>query len=173
MQVRIINWRGETAIHFILIRRFASKFSCTVKLPGGFKERLIELWVTWDVLTDPQGRKTYVTANSPMLEYSGPTHHKFPNSEKMVLADCRGFDIIKPLSENTCMWTRVQQVDLKILGLPKSFFDIVARHELGYSNEVQEKYRRNEAVVDRERLDALAEKVRNATYNTLLSLRIC
>ncbi|GMI14487.1 hypothetical protein TrLO_g4880 [Triparma laevis f. longispina] len=160
--------RGERKIWRELDGSRSMQFSSTVKLPGGFKERLIELWVTWDVLTDPQGCKTYVTANSPMLEYSGPTHHKFPNSEKMVLADCRGFDIIKPLSENTCVWTRVQQVDLKISVLPKSFFDIVARHELGYSNEVQEKYRRNEAVVDRERLDALAEKMRLRRNQPLL-----
>ena len=39
---------------------------------------------------------------------------------------------------------------------------MIARHELNFTNAVTEKFRRNEDVVDRERLNALAEKMRKS-----------
>ena len=87
------------------------------------------------------------------------TNHIAPGTEKMVAATSKGIYIVKELTDNTCEWTRIQQVDFKVK-LPKKLLHLAATQQLGWANEVQEKFRRNGKVVDQERVDALAEVMR-------------
>ncbi|GMH91106.1 hypothetical protein TL16_g11959 [Triparma laevis f. inornata] len=81
-------------------------------------------------------------------------------SEKTTLGSSRGVHLIKELSHNACEWTRAQQGDLKIPGLPMAMMDFVAKQQLAWSNQLKEQYRRNGKEVDRERRNAMAEVMR-------------
>ena len=121
----------------------------SASLPGGFQDRLFEVWITWDAFTDADGRHTYVMAATPFENYVG-THHEVPGSENMIQATTRGVHIVRELTENTCEWTRVQQGDLNITGLPRKVLDFVAKQQLGAADVMKEKFRRNGLEVDRE-----------------------
>ena len=71
----------------------------------------------------------------------------------------RGVLVVKELTENTCMWTRAQQVDLKI-ALPANIIDFAAKQQLAFANRLQEEFRRNGKEIDRERVVDLAGKMR-------------
>ena len=95
-----------------------------------------------------------------MAEYNDlVTHHKVSWSLNMTVGSSKGIYIIKELTDNTCEWTRIQQVDFKVK-LPKKLLHLAATQQLGWANEVQEKFRRNGKVVDQERVDFLAEVMR-------------
>ncbi|GMH72175.1 hypothetical protein TrLO_g7138 [Triparma laevis f. longispina] len=128
----------------------------SVALPGGFKDRLFESWVTWEELINEEGQRTFIIAFAPMETYEG-THHEVTGAEKMVKATTKGVYIVKELTKNTCECTRVQQVDFKISSaLPASVLDLIVKKQLGRANEMQEKFRRNGKEVDKERVAALA-----------------
>ena len=66
--------------------------------------------------------------------------------------------IVKEITQNTCEWTWVQQVDLKI-SIHAKLLDIAARQQLSWANELQEKFRRNGKEVDREKVAALVKVI--------------
>ncbi|GMH78176.1 hypothetical protein TrLO_g2562 [Triparma laevis f. longispina] len=135
------------------------QYSRSFSLPGGFNDRLLELWMTWVAEENEGGGRTFIIANTDIEDYGG-TRNKV-SDEKMTRASSRGVIIIKELTENTCEWTRVQQVDLKFTKvMPSSVLDFLIKQHLGWANEMQEQFRRNGKRVDRERLVALSEVMR-------------
>ena len=95
-----------------------------------------------------------------MAEYNDlVTYHNVSGSENMTAATSKGIYIIKELTDNTCEWTRIQQVELNVK-LPKRLLDFMAKHHLGWANELQEEFRRNGKVVDQEGVEALAKVMR-------------
>lgn len=104
---------------------------------------------------DANGRQTFIIAWCPLEKYTG-MQHKVSGTEKMHKASTRGVHIVKELNKNTCEWTWVHQVNLKI-SMPVKVMDIGAKQELGKANVLQEKFRRNRKEVDREGIGALAE----------------
>ncbi|GMH79820.1 hypothetical protein TrLO_g13491 [Triparma laevis f. longispina] len=135
------------------------QYSRSVNLPGGFQDRYLELWMTWSVFTDEDGRRTFVLANAPIEDYGG-MRHSVPGTEKLQRAISRGVLIAKELTDNTCEFTRCQQVDLKIKVLPVKVLDFVVKSHLGWANQLREEFRRNGRKVDRERVDHLAKIMR-------------
>ncbi|GMH67111.1 hypothetical protein TrLO_g1850 [Triparma laevis f. longispina] len=77
----------------------------------------------------------------------------------MVQGASKGVYIINELTENTCEWTRAQQVDLKITVLPANILVFLAKKELAWANQLQEKFRRNGKEVDLEVVAALTGKI--------------
>ena len=71
-------------------------------------------------------------------------------------ATSRGVYIVKEITKNTCEWTWVQQIDLKIT-IHARLLDIAAGQTLGWANDYQERFRRNGKEVDQEGVAALAE----------------
>ncbi|GMH77977.1 hypothetical protein TL16_g07607 [Triparma laevis f. inornata] len=133
------------------------QYSLSLWLPGGFNERLFESFITWEKIVDADGRRTLIIAFSPLHTYTG-THYKVEGANNMVEATSKGVYIVKELTENTCEWTRAQQVNLNI-SLPANMLDFLAKQQLGWANEYQEDYRRNGNEVDREIRVALARKM--------------
>ncbi|GMH59100.1 hypothetical protein TrST_g13015, partial [Triparma strigata] len=118
-------------------------YSVSVRLPGAFSDRLFRAWLTWDQLIQGDGRKTFVIAMSPIEDYEG-TIPVLPESAKnLKMATSKGVFIVKEITDNTCEFTRAQMVDLKVKQLPANMMDILAKQELEWANEVQEKFRRN------------------------------
>ncbi|GMH67615.1 hypothetical protein TL16_g04726 [Triparma laevis f. inornata] len=156
------------------------KYTTSVALPGGFQARVFEeriytivlyicvysntsslyqTWMTWEEKIDEEGRHTFIIAWAPFETYEG-TYHEVAWAKKMHEATSRGVHIVKELTENTCEWTRAQQADLKFSSaMPVSLLDRVAKKELAWANEYQEKFRRNGKEVDGERVAALAGKM--------------
>ncbi|GMH68801.1 hypothetical protein TrLO_g1825 [Triparma laevis f. longispina] len=135
------------------------QYSISVGLPGGFQDRFIQIWITWEKLIDEEGWGTFIIAFAPLKTYKG-THHEVSGAEKMVEATSKGVFIIKELTENTCEWTRAQQGDLKFSSrIPASMVDLIVKKQLGRAYEVQEKFRRNGKAVDRDREAALAREM--------------
>ena len=113
----------------------------SVSLPGGFQDRVLKSWYTWDVRVEADGSRTYIIAFCPLEKYSGE-HLSVPAAEKMKAGTSRGVYIIREVTENTCEWTKVQQSDLKISGLPGNMVDfVVKQHLFGDAKELQEKVR--------------------------------
>ncbi|GMH90953.1 hypothetical protein TL16_g11919 [Triparma laevis f. inornata] len=133
----------------------SQQYTRSFSLPG-FKDRIFEAWQTWDVTVDADGRQTFIIAISPLDKYKGTTRHKVAMDKSMVKATSRGVYVIKELTENTCEWTRAQQFDLNIAGVPLRVANIIAKEELKKANKTQEKFRRNGKEVDRETMNALA-----------------
>ncbi|GMH56674.1 hypothetical protein TrST_g10865 [Triparma strigata] len=131
----------------------------SLSLPG-FQDRFFHTWLTFQRLTDEQGRQIFILVLAPFDEYQGETCHQVADSEKMILGTTRGVHIIKEITENTCEWTKVQQADLKISVLPEYLIDFLARQQLGKVNEVQEKFKRNGHEVDQEVANAFKKIMR-------------
>ena len=132
---------------------------------------MFESWITFEERVEADGRRTYIIAICPLEEYKG-TKHEVDGAKKMHEATSRGVHIVKELTENTCEWTRVQQVDLKITALPATVLDITARQHLGWANEYQERFRRNWKEVDREGVAALAKVIKERRGVALLEDQI-
>ncbi|GMH76095.1 hypothetical protein TL16_g06968 [Triparma laevis f. inornata] len=138
----------------------AQQFIRSISLPGGLKDRLFEVWMTWDARTEADGRHTFIVAISPLSEYKGKTKPMVPGTEKMVRALTRGVYFIKELTKSTCQWTRAQQVDLKVSMMSTGMMDYFAKQHLGWANVLQKKYRRNGNEVDRENSCAIIKMMR-------------
>ncbi|GMI09905.1 hypothetical protein TrLO_g15291 [Triparma laevis f. longispina] len=136
-------------------------------LPGAFKDRVFSVWITWDVVKNDFGRQTFIIAICPMAEYNG-TRHRVPGDENMMDASSRGVHIFKEISENTCEWTWAQQADLRFSNMPKSLMDFLAKQNLAWADEVQEKYRRNGKEVDKEKRLVAANTVRELKNTSLI-----
>ncbi|GMH98950.1 hypothetical protein TrVE_jg3047 [Triparma verrucosa] len=130
----------------------------SLSLPG-VQDRIFHTWLTWKRLMDEDGRETFIIALSPFVEYHGATCHEVEGAEKLFDATTKGVHIVKKVTENTCEWTHVQQVDLKISVLPEYLVDYIAKQQLGKANELQEKFRRNGKEVDQEGAAALAKVI--------------
>ncbi|GMH82652.1 hypothetical protein TrST_g12211 [Triparma strigata] len=135
------------------------QYARAIKLPGGFKDRLFDIWLTWDLLIGDDGRKTYIIAFAPIEKYAG-TRNKVSGAAKKIRADSTGVHIVRELTGNTCEWTRAQQVDLKFKVMPSGVLDFLAKQHLGWADDMQEKFRRNGKVVDREAIEYLAKVMR-------------
>ncbi|GMH96230.1 hypothetical protein TrST_g8697 [Triparma strigata] len=135
-------------------------------MPGGFQSRLIQVWITWDEIVEADGRKTYVIAISPIQEYRG-TRHSIKTG-KMVCADSRGVYVIKEVTENTCEWTWVQNVNLKISVLPANAMDFIAMQQLFWADEVHEQHRRNDREVDMEYVQGLLNDMKSSRGRPLM-----
>lgn len=133
----------------------SSQYALSISLPGGFQDRIFSTWITWEI-TEVLGCPTFIIAYASMDVYSG-THHSFSGAEYMTKATARGAHIIRKLTENTCEWTRVQQVDLRMSGVPNRILDFLAKRQLELSNKLQKKFRRNGREVDRERVHAVVD----------------
>ena len=94
------------------------------------------------------------------MQYQGETHSCVDGTEHVVRGVSSGVHRIKELTDNTCEWTRVQRVDLKVKGMPKAVVQVITKNQLGFANEIQELYRRNGKEVDREKMDALTQIMR-------------
>ena len=122
-----------------------------------------------------------------MEDYNG-THHEVTGAEKCVEATSRGVQVIKELTDNTSLWIRAQQADLKLSSaIPSSVIgeklvvdpachsaafltrytaaallvsELVVMKEMASSNVCQDKYRRNGKEVDLERVAALSQVMR-------------
>ncbi|GMH84308.1 hypothetical protein TL16_g09884 [Triparma laevis f. inornata] len=132
------------------------QYSCSVSLPGGFQDRLFSGWLTWARRTNKDGRATYIIAITPIEEYCG-TKYRIEGAEDFMGATSKGVYVIREITENTCEWTRVQNVDLKLTSIPVSILEFYTVNELNWANDVQEKYKRNNKDVDRERVESIAE----------------
>ena len=110
----------------------------------GFQDRIFHTWLTWKRLIGEDGRKTFIIAFESFNMYEGETFHDVVGTEKMQEAVTRGIHIIKETTENTCEWTKVQQVDLKLSVLPEYLIDFLVKQQLGKANEEQEKVRSGE-----------------------------
>ncbi|GMH61177.1 hypothetical protein TL16_g03202 [Triparma laevis f. inornata] len=145
----------------------AMQYSRSINLPGGFQDRFFQAWITWDIISDGSGRRTFVIAFAPLKEYEG-TQYDVPGAENMMQATSRGVYVVRELTENTCEWTRAQQVDLNIVALPAYMLDFLAKQQLAPGNEIQQKFRRNGREVDRETRDALAAVMREQRGRPLM-----
>ncbi|GMI15877.1 hypothetical protein TrLO_g12096 [Triparma laevis f. longispina] len=56
------------------------QYTTSVGLPGGFQDRLFELWIMWEELLDKEGRRTFIIAFAPLETYKG-THHEVAGAE--------------------------------------------------------------------------------------------
>ncbi|GMH69388.1 hypothetical protein TL16_g05146 [Triparma laevis f. inornata] len=124
----------------------------------GATDRIFNTWITWDELEVGGGgnsKRAFVIVISPIEEYKG-TKHKVSGAEKMKAASTRGVYIIKELTWNTCEWTSRS----KVLVVARERVGFLSKQELSWANVVQEKFKRNEKEVDRERVAFLAEKMR-------------
>ena len=130
------------------------QYTNSVKFPQGLAHRFFESWISWDVRTSTDGLKEYVIAIAPIEEYTG-THYNLKGTERMVRGLSRGLHVVKELTENTCEWSRVLMVDIKI-ALPKAILDMLSRSNLVWANQLQEEFKRNGNMVDRERRLSLA-----------------
>ncbi|GMH72306.1 hypothetical protein TrLO_g5595 [Triparma laevis f. longispina] len=102
------------------------QYTTSLGLPGGFKDRLLESWFTWEETIGRDGRHTFIIAIAPLETYEG-THHEIVGAKNMVKATTTGVFVVKELTENTCEWTRAQQGDLKFSSaMPASVSDFVA-----------------------------------------------
>ncbi|GMH74562.1 hypothetical protein TL16_g06498 [Triparma laevis f. inornata] len=155
------NKKNNVAIHEVwnnLDGTRGLQYTRSVSLPGGFQDRVFEAWITWERSIGFDGLATFIVAFTPLEKYSG-THHKAAGSEKMQMATTRGVYVVKELTENTCEWTRAQQVDLKI-SLPANVLNFVATQEMAWANKIQDTFRRNGKEVDVERIAAVAERMK-------------
>lgn len=116
-------------------------YSVSVRLPGAFNDRLFRAWLTWEQIIEGDGRKTFVIAMSPIEDYQGTIPVLPKGAKSMKMATSKGVFIVKGITDNTCEFTRAQMVDLKVKQLPANMMDILAKQELGWANEVQEKVR--------------------------------
>ena len=134
----------------------------TVVLPGGFQDRVFDIWHTWDTFVDKNdGRQIYITVSSPITEYPG-TRHKLNFPESTIFGTFRNLNIIKQLTENTCEWTRALSADFKFGAMmPQSVLNFISLHEIGRSTELYEKYRRNGREVDREKRAEVVKTIRS------------
>ncbi|GMH92016.1 hypothetical protein TrST_g565 [Triparma strigata] len=130
------------------------QYTRSVSLPGGFKDRLFESWITFEERVEADGRRTYIIAWCPLEKYKG-THHRVDGAEMLQKATTRGVYIVRELTDNTCEWTWAQQVDMKI-ALPARALVMYATKSLARANKLQDMFRRNGKAVDRERVEALA-----------------
>ncbi|GMI18506.1 hypothetical protein TrLO_g14860 [Triparma laevis f. longispina] len=161
------NVRQSEHKRFKEIRKVFKNIDCTrglqysrsMKLPGGLIDRLFEVWITWDIVVNPDGRKTYIVAITPLKEYKG-THHKVDGAEKMQDATSKGVYVVKEISSHTCEWTRAQQIDLKLPSFPTRLLNFLAKQHLKWADEVQTMYMRNPKEVDLERTAVLAGVIR-------------
>ena len=82
---------------------------CTtcVKFPHGVSNRYFECWITWEARTLEDGSKEYVIVFVPMSDYVG-THHNLKGTDGMIKGLSKGVQVVKELTENTCVWTKVQ-----------------------------------------------------------------
>ncbi|GMH70055.1 hypothetical protein TrLO_g14469 [Triparma laevis f. longispina] len=143
------------------------QYSKSVSIPGGFKDRLFELWITWEERVETDGRRIFIITISDIVNYHG-TRHTTVGGDKMLKGLSKGLNIFKELTNNTCEWMRAQQVDLKISVITSNMADFFAKQELGWANDVQEHFRRNGKEVDRERGVALAEIMRGRRGKPLM-----
>jgi len=150
---------GETKLEYACNVVLGTQFIRTVNLPG-FIERIFEVWFTWEQIVNETGRRVYVIAFAPLEKYQGETHSCVDGTEHVVRGVSSGVHRIKELTDNTCEWTRVQRVDLKVKGMPKAVAQVITKNQLGFANEIQELYRRNGKEVDREKMDALTQIMR-------------
>jgi len=134
------------------------QYTNSVSLPGGFQDRVFNTRFTWVERVEADGRRTFIIAFCP-LEKNEETYYNVDGAEQMYNATIVGAHIFSYVTKHTCEWTWVQQVDLKI-SLPARVMDIVAKQQLRKANDKQEKFRRNGKEVDREKVTALAEVVR-------------
>ncbi|GMH95294.1 hypothetical protein TL16_g13121 [Triparma laevis f. inornata] len=138
------------------------QFTNTVVLPGGFQDRVFDIWHTWDSFVDKNdGRQVYITVSAPMTEYPG-TRHKLKFPENTIFGTFRNLNIIKQLTENACEWTRALTADYKFVAImPQSVLDFISLHEVGRSTEQYEKFRRNGREVDREKRAEVVKTIRS------------
>ena len=118
------------------------EFSLSVRLPSGFQSRLFQSWYTWEGRTEADGRKIYIVSYIPLQEYKG-TRHEITGDQRMVRAGIRGVYIVKELTDNTCEWTWAQQLDLKIKAMTKKLLAFIVWQQLGWVDEMYEKFKRN------------------------------
>ncbi|GMI12302.1 hypothetical protein TrLO_g650 [Triparma laevis f. longispina] len=129
------------------------QYTRSESLPGGFKDRVFDVWITWNVLTSEDGKRTFIMAATPLSDWGGT---KYGWEGKFMKASTRGVHIIKEVTEQTCEWTKSLQGDLKIPNLPRTILDFVAKQQLKSANEMWEKYKRNGREVDVEKCEYLA-----------------
>ena len=139
----------------------SSQFSTCVKF-STFSPRVFESWITWEARILDDGRKEYVVAFVPMDEYAGEYHNTREiykqQLKKCVRGTTRAIYVVTELAKNTCVWTRLQSVDVKA-GLPKTLVEMMIKSHLAWANEVQAKYRRNGKVIDTENIDAFTKMI--------------
>ncbi|GMH56376.1 hypothetical protein TrST_g4156 [Triparma strigata] len=133
------------------------QYATSVKFPGTFQNRLFDSWITWD-LREVDGRRQALIAMAPISEYGG-TRKRIPDSEKLIEATSKAIWIISEVTENTCLWRRCQQVDLKTGVLPKKVLGYLATNQLDWTNEMQEFFSRNGKKVDGEVQKQLVENI--------------
>ncbi|GMH79606.1 hypothetical protein TrST_g7877 [Triparma strigata] len=116
----------------------------------------------------PLSLPTFKTGNQDVedLEYKG-TRHEITGDQRMVRAGIRGVYIVKELTDNTCEWTWAQQLDLKIKAMTKKLLAFIVWQQLGWVDEMYEKFKRNGMEVDRENREVLI-KVMKARRGTPL-----
>ena len=83
------------------------QYTKCVKFPQGVSNRYGECWITWEARMLEDGRKEYTIAIVPMSDYVG-THHSLKGTEGMIKALSKGVHVVKELTKNTCVWTRIQ-----------------------------------------------------------------
>ena len=85
----------------------------------------------------------------------GPTLHQHSGTENCVKGQSRGLFTITAMTPNTCFFHRIQRVNI-MAKLPQPIMIMFAKAHLGWANDLQEQFRRNGKVVDREVNQAVA-----------------
>ena len=133
-------------------------YSAGVHLPAPLQARIFQNWMSWKSEQGDANKLRYIIGLSTLDEYRGTKDEEFDRN-KYTLGATKGIYVIEEVSENVCRWTRIQSADMQ-LSLPASVLNLLSKQLLKKANEVQEKYRRNGKVVDKEVRDVLVEIMR-------------
>jgi len=153
------NIDGTRSLHFTL----------TVHFPSPFTSRLFETWQTWSEIKSKNGLKKYAMGVVPIKEYPG-SYENNAGDHKFTIGQTTGVYIIQEVAPNVCRWTRIQNVELNVK-LPQSALNFLNKTQLGWANEVQERFRRNDGVVDKELRDALIQRTIGVSEEAARELR--
>lgn len=110
------------------------------------------------------GKRRILIGLVPLDQYRGRKDIVNRDS-RFVKGETTGIYIIEEISPNVCMWTRIQNFDVKA-SLPAKALNFIAKIQLGWADDVREKYRRNGKIVDKEVRNVLVVKMREGVELT-------
>ena len=129
------------------------------KLPPPYLPRIFDVWRCWKKVVNNDGTIGYKLAISPIKNYTGTIESLPGGNQHFTPGESMGFFTIREITKNTCELVRTQNIDLHMI-LPKAIFAYIAKTNLAWANEIQEKYRRNEKKVDMENRSLILKRMR-------------
>ena len=135
-----------------------------VYFPSPMQDRLFHSWTSWREIDSEDGKKRFVVGIVPLDRFQG-TKERFEGADKYAQGETTAISIIEEIAPNVCRWTRIQTVNVNA-SVPAKVLNFQAQKQIGQANEVLEKHRRNDKVVDKEIRDALIERIREGVEVT-------